>query len=151
MEAEDLEHYFPQLIEPPKRKTMENKTAKITRTVFVSDWAGPNGPVYYHEIELSNGDKGQIGSKEKMPSKLNPGSELTYTIESSSRGNKIKAVLPAGSGFRPSGGRALPEPRIQMISFAAAYTKDLVVAGKFGMDAFEKNFNTIYQIMISKI
>ena len=129
---------------------MENKTAKITRTVFVSDWAGPNGPVYYHEIELSNGDKGQIGSKEKMPSKLNPGSELTYTIEETSRGNKIKAVVTGGSQYQGKG-RTMPEPRIQMISFAAAYTKDLVVAGKFGMDAFEKNFNVIYQIMISKI
>ena len=129
---------------------MENKTAKITRTVFVSDWAGPNGPVYYHEIELSNGDKGQIGSKEKMPSKLNPGSELTYTIEETSRGNKIKAVVagtPSG-GFK---GRTMPEPRIQMISFAAAYTKDLIVGGKVQMNDFEKEFNRIYNVMISKI
>ncbi len=127
------------------------KTAKITRTTFVSEWMSPQGSqVYYHSIELDNGDSGQIGSKEKMPAKLNPGSELTYTIETTTRGNKIKAVVagaPAG-GFK---GRSMPEPRIQMISFAAAYTKDLVVAGKFGMDAFEKNFNTIYQIMISKI
>ena len=150
MEAEDLEHYFPQLIEPPKRKTMENKTAKITRTVFVSDWAGPNGPVYYHEIELSNGDKGQIGSKEKMPSKLNPGSELTYTIEETSRGNKIKAVVTGGSQFQGKG-RVMPEPRIQMISFAAAYTKDLIVGGKVQMNDFEKEFNRIYNVMISKI
>ena len=129
----------------------QQKTAKITRTTFVSEWMSPQGSqVYYHSIELDNGDSGQIGSKEKMPSKLNPGSELTYTIEETARGNKIKAVMPAGAagGFR---GRTMPEPRIQMISFAAAYTKDLVVAGKFGMDAFEKNFNTIYQIMISKI
>ena len=130
---------------------MENKTAKITRTTFMSEWLSPQGSqVYYHEIELSNGDKGQIGSKEKMPARLNPGSELTYTIETTTRGNKIKAVVagaPAG-GFK---GRAMPEPRVQMISFAAAYTKDLIVGGKVGMQDFEKEFNRIYNVMISKI
>lgn len=126
------------------------KKGKITRTVFVSEWSNPQGgQVYYHQIELDNGDSGQIGSKEKMPVKLNPGSELTYTIESTSRGNKIKAVVPPNP-FK-GGGRQAPEPRVQMISFAAAYTKDLVVAGKFSMNEFEKEFNRIYNIMISKL
>jgi hypothetical protein len=129
---------------------METKTSKITRTTFVNEWSGGMSVVYYHEIELANGDKGQIGSKEKMPAKLNPGSELTYTIESTSRGNKIKAVVPAGNQFQGKG-RAMPEPRIQMISFAAAYTKDLIVGDKVGMQDFEKEFNKIYNVMISKI
>jgi hypothetical protein len=129
---------------------MENKTAKITRTVFVSDWAGPNGPVYYHEIELSNGDKGQIGSKEKMPSKLNPGSELTYTIEETSRGNKIKAVVTGGNQFQGKG-RTMPEPRIQMISFAMSYTKDLIVGGKIDVKELQRMFTIIYNEMISKL
>ena len=149
----DEEEYFnPKVYNPPTtdKRNME-KTAKITRTVFISDWRSPQGnQVYYHQIELDNGDSGQIGSKEKMPAKLNPGSELTYTIEETSRGNKIKAVV-ASAGSWPKGGRPAPEPRIQMISFAAAYTKDLVVAKVFDMKDFEKNFNTIYQIMISKI
>lgn len=128
---------------------MERK-GKITRTVFVSEWTNPQGgQVYYHTIELDNGDSGQIGSKEKMPSKLNPGSELTYTIENTSRGNKIKAIVPPNN-FK-GGGRPSVEPRVQMISFAAAYTKDLVVAGKFSMNDFEKEFNRIYNIMTSKL
>lgn len=128
---------------------MERK-GKIIRTVFVSEWTNPQGgQVYYHTIELDNGDSGQIGSKEKMPSKLNPGSELTYTIESTSRGNKIKAIVPPNN-FK-GGGRPSVEPRVQMISFAAAYTKDLVVAGKFSMNDFEKEFNRIYNIMTSKL
>lgn len=84
-----------------------------------------------------------------MPSKLNPGSELTYTIENTSRGNKIKAIVPPNN-FK-GGGRPSVEPRVQMISFAAAYTKDLVVAGKFSMNDFEKEFNRIYNIMTSKL
>jgi len=129
---------------------MENKIAKITRTVFVSDWAGPNGPVYYHEIELSNGDKGQIGSKEKMPAKLNPGSELTYTIEETSRGNKIKAVVagaPAG-GFK---GRPQVDPKQQIATFSMSYCKDLIVAGKVDIKDLENVFNRINNAIMSKI
>ena len=129
---------------------METKTSKILKSSFISEWAGQNGVVYYHEIELANGDRGQIGTKEKNPAKLNSGTELTYTLESTPRGNKIKAVVAAGNQFQGKG-RAMPEPRIQMISFAAAYTKDLIVAKTFGMDQFEKEFNRIYNVMISKI
>lgn len=130
---------------------MENKTAKITRTTFISEWANPQGgQVYYHEIELSNGDKGQIGSKEKTPEKLNPGNELTYTIEATTRGNKIKAVT---AGFTPGGFNKKPpiDPKVQMIGFAMAYTKDLVVAGKVPLESMSKYFDLIYTAMVSKI
>lgn len=127
------------------------KTAKITRTTYKNTWNNPKGgQVFYHDIELDNGDKGSIGSKEQMPAKLNPGSELTYTIEA----GKIKAVVPqnaGGGGFRPGGGKAAPEPRIQMISFAMAYTKDLVVAGKVDLKGLAVQFDIIYNEMISKI
>lgn len=98
------------------------KTAKITRTVFKSEWANPKGgQVYYHEIELDNGDKGQIGTKEKEPAKLNPGQMLTYTIEATDRGNKIKVVNPmnGGGGFKKAAG--------SNASFAMAYAKDVVI------------------------
>jgi hypothetical protein len=126
------------------------KTGKITRTVFVSEWTNPQGgQVYYHTIELDNGDSGQIGSKEKMPVKLNPGSELTYTIEATSRGNKIKAVTQnQGSPFK---GRQSVDPKTQMISFAMAYTKDLVVAGKVPLETMSSYFDKIYTVMISKL
>lgn len=125
------------------------KTAKITRTTFKNVWNNPKGgQVFYHDIELDNGDAGSIGSKEQMPAKLNPGSELTYTIE----GNKIKAVMPmqqqAGGGFHK---KPQIEPRIQMISFAMAYTKDLVVAGKVDLKGMAVQFDIIYNEMISKI
>ena len=109
------------------------KKSKIVRTVFVSEWNNPKGgQIYYHKIELDNGDVGQIGSKEKMPSKLNPGQELNYTIETTDKGNKIKAVMPAGfgPGFKPGGGRPAVDPRAQFIGFSASYAKDLVIAGK---------------------
>lgn len=75
---------------------MEEKKSKIKSYRFVSEWQGEKGIVYYHEIELENGDKGQIGTKEKNPDKLAVGQELSYTIEATSRGNKIKAVGTGG-------------------------------------------------------
>ncbi len=97
------------------------KTSKITRTVFKNEWTNPKGgSVFYHDIELENGDKGSIGSKEKEPSKLNPGQDLTYTID----GNKIKAFVPvAQNGF--TGGKKIPANNA---SFALAYAKDVLVA-----------------------
>lgn len=126
------------------------KKGKITRTVFVSEWSNPNGgQVFYHEIELDNGDKGQIGSKEKMPAKLNPGQELTYTIEETGRGNKIKAVVNQQGG----GGRKFvqEDPKVKMISYVGSYCKDLVVAGKIGLQDFEKEFNKMYNLFCSKL
>lgn len=97
------------------------KTAKITRTVFKNEWNNPKGgQIFYHDIELDNGDKGQIGSKDKEPEKLNPGKEITYTIDTSdARGNKIKLVQ-VHNGFKGGmkGGNG---------SFALAYAKDVVI------------------------
>ncbi len=99
------------------------KTSKITRTVFKNEWNNPKGgSVFYHDIELENGDKGSIGSKEKEPAKLNPGSELTYTLEA----GKIKAVNPNQNGF--SGGGGMKKVPANNASFAMAYAKDVLIA-----------------------
>lgn len=151
MEASDYDYYLDDRILPKRiqtNKTMEKK-GKITRTVFISEWSNPNGgQVYYHEIELDNGDRGQIGSKEKMPSKLNPGQELTYTIEETTRGNKIKAVVAQAGGGRRF---AQEDPKVKMISYVGSYCKDLVVAGKIGLGDFEKEFNKMYNLFCSKL
>ena len=122
------------------------KKARIVRTIFVSDWTSPQGgQVYYHEIELDNGDKGQIGSKEKMPAKLNPGQELTYTIEETSRGNKIKAVTGA---TQFGGKKQFQDPRAQFIGFVHAYAKDLVVAGKIDIKDINGAAESMFKNMI---
>lgn len=125
---------------------MENKTSKIKSCKFLKEWQGDKGMVYYHEIVLENGDSGQIGTKERIPDKLNVGQELTYTIESSSYGNKIKAVTGQGGGFK---GKPQRDPKEQMISFATAYTKDLVVAGKLDIKDLETGVKRMYNIMKS--
>lgn len=129
---------------------MSEKTSKITRTVFKNEWKNPKGgQIFYHEIELENGDKGQIGAKDKEPAKLNPGQMLTYTID----GNKIKAVV-AQNNFQPGGGfkKTFTDPRVQFIGFSHAYAKDLAVSGKIELkdigsysDIFFNNMIKLYK------
>lgn len=126
------------------------KTAKITRTTFKQKWTpstGTGSPVFYHDIELDNGDKGSIGAKEEMPAKLNPGQSLTYTID----GNKIKAVQSAGNFPKGGGGKFQQDPKIQFIGFSMSYVKDMIVAGKMPIADLEKEFNRMYNLMISKL
>lgn len=103
------------------------QTNIIKSCTFKSEWAGPNGVIYYHNITFDNGDTGTIGTKEKMPDKLSPGSELTYTIEVNERGNKIKAVAPKP---KFGGGRPGEPIELKMATFALSYSKDLVIGGK---------------------
>lgn len=124
------------------------KKAKITRTTFKNEWTGNGNTVYYHDIELDNGDKGSIGSKEKMPSKLNPGNELTYTIDA----GKIKAAQPAnGGGGFAGGGKKGPDPKVQIVGFAMSYTKDLIVADKVKIDQLPAIFKKIHGLMSAEL
>lgn len=104
-------------------------------------------------LEFKNGDKGYYTSKDENQTKFIVGQESEYNIEEkvgSSGKPYFKISLPQIN--KPSfGGKPSIDPRVQMISFAAAYTKDLVVAGKFSMNEFEKEFNRIYNIMTSKL
>lgn len=80
-----------------------SKQAKITASQFQKEWVNPktNQTIYYHSIELDNGDKGQIGSNKQSPDFLSVGSTLEYDID----GDKIKRVQPAksfgGGGYKP--------------------------------------------------
>lgn len=94
------------------------KKATVTRVVFKNEWAGNGSVTFYHDLELDNGDKGSIGCREKDPTWLNPGQELSYTID----GNKIKKVQE-NKGF--SGGSKTPA---SPASFALSYAKDVVIA-----------------------
>lgn len=103
-------------------------------------------------IEFDDGTKGFYTSKSPDQIKFTVGNVADFEIEAKqgSKGPYNKITIPQ-TGFKPGAGKPTIEPRIQMISFAAAYTKDLVVAGKFGMEKYEQEFNRIYDVMISKL
>jgi hypothetical protein len=126
------------------------KVKKITKMDKVDSYGNTS-----FIIEFENGDKGFYTSKNADQKNFVVNSEAEYVIEEKEgkEGKKYyKITLPKvdGQPFQ-RGGKPQVEPRIQMISFAAAYTKDLIVAGKVELANFKKEFETIYNVMISKI
>lgn len=106
-------------------------------------------------IDLENGDSGFFRSKDENQTKFAVGQETEYNIEEQTgqTGKKYyKITIPQSE--KPSfggGGRPQQDPRVQMISFAMAYTKDLVVAGKVELKDLGTQFDILYNEMIGKL
>lgn len=135
---------------------METKKSKVTK---ITKWDKKEG---YKEtsytIEFANNDSGYYSSIDDDQKRFVVNQEAEYCIESKEgkngkKYNKITSNADPKQAWagKSGGGRPQVEPRIQMISFAAAYTKDLIVAGKIGIQQFETEFNRIYNVMTARI
>jgi len=132
---------------------MDAKKAKVTKITKMDKLDSYNNTSFV--IEFENGDKGFYTSKNPDQKKFIIGNVADYTIEQKqgSKGSYFKITVPQdaptfkGGGF----GKAPVDPKVSMISYAGSYTKDLVVAGKVQMADFEKEFNKIYSLFISKL
>jgi len=111
---------------------MKEKTATILKCTFTKEWKNPKGAiVYYHLLQLDNGDVGNIGTMEKNPSKIKEGTKITYEIKD----DKIKLVVDSGYKATKSkgGGGAYRKREMsdeEFLGYAWSYAKDLIVAGK---------------------
>lgn len=121
------------------------KTSKILKSEFKNEWTNPqtNTKVYYHDLELENGDKGSIGTKEMNPQKISVGQELTYTLEN----GKIKA---AQQPFNKGGGFKSKPFEHECAAYSASYAKDLVVAGKVETKDLLTIADKIYNWLLTK-
>lgn len=129
------------------------KTIKVIKTVNGDGSAKKDAyGNFSFIIELDNGDKGYYNSKSEDQKKFVVGQETEYVIEerTGSTGSKyFKITTPQGNhGF---GGKPQIDPKVQMISFAMSYTKDLIVGQQVLMQNLEKEFDRIYKAMISKL
>lgn len=107
-------------------------------------------------IEFDNGDKGFYTSKNEEQKKFVATQEAEYLIEEKTGKNNnkyFKVTVPQSeNNFKGGGGGRVPvDPKVQMISFAMAYTKDLVVAGKVPLGELPVQFEIIYNEMIAKL
>lgn len=129
---------------------MKTKVTKVTKMDKLDSYGNSS-----FVVEFADGVKGFYTSKDASQTKFVVGQEAEYLIEEKEgkNGKKYNKIsLPQFQGKPPfGGGKPMPEPRVQMISFAAAYTKDLVVAGKVPLSDFGVTFEMIYGEMISKI
>jgi len=95
------------------------KTSKIKRIESVKEWGEGERKILYHNLEMENGDKINIGKKK--PQEV--GYELTYEIIGEDQEyNKAKSVQKQEGGFK-GGNNA---------SFALSYAKDIVCANYNG-------------------
>jgi hypothetical protein len=124
------------------------KTTKITQMAQKDSYGNTS-----FIIEMDNGDKGFYTSKNENQTKFVVGQETEYSIEAKEgkKGTYYKITLPQTEQVGGFKGKPVIEPRVQMISFAMAYAKDLVVAGKVDMKALPETFDIIYSEMISKL
>lgn len=133
---------------------METKKAKCTK-LTKSDTKDNYGNTSF-SIEFDNGDRGWYKSKKEDQTNFVAGQEQTYCIEEKVSGTGTKyyrITLPqTEQSFKPGGGgRPQQDPKVQFISFAASYAKDLIVGGKVQLIDFESQMNRIYNAMIAKL
>lgn len=141
-----------------------NKTAQIKSCQFSGDWKAPNGDIiYYHTLELNNGDVGNVGTAEKYAQKIAVGQTIAYTINN----NKIKLTQedqPSSSGgssgsvMKPNQNfssqrktRSYAKKPEDFLGYCCGYAKDLVVAGKAtkkDLDLYKRAAEEIYSHVI---
>jgi hypothetical protein len=132
---------------------MEKKArvTKVTKFDKVDNYGNTS-----FSIEFDNGDKGFYSTKTPDRIPFIAGNVSDYVIEQIEKKdktgfyNKIKVPgepAQAGGGFQ----RKSVDPKVQLAGYAASYTKDLIVAGKVGVQEFEKYFEIIFTTMSKKI
>lgn len=103
-------------------------------------------------IEFENSDKGFYTSKNEDQKNFIVGQEATYMIEEKEgkEGKRyFKIKIPQAQKHWGGGGRVQIDPKIQMISFAHSYAKDLVAAGKVDVKDLSKCSKEIFNSMVS--
>jgi hypothetical protein len=124
------------------------KVTKITRMDKLDNYGNTS-----FVIEFDNGMKGFYTSKNPNQTKFVVGNVADFNIEEKqgSKGVYYKISVPQTDVKSFGGGKAPIDPKVQMISFAMSYCKDCIVAGKVPLSDLEKEFNRIYNVMISKL
>jgi len=125
---------------------MQSKVKKIHST---SEWKWQNWTMFSFEIEMENGDKWKINSTK--PDGINEWMEFEYDISDGKYGKVIKKIQKAWSFSQKWWSYQARNPKIDFISFAMSYAKDLVVWWKIEVDWLEISADIIYQRMIWKI
>ena len=61
---------------------MAEKKATVLKCTFTKEWTNPKGAiVYYHLLQLDNGDVGSVGTMEKNSVKIKEGTESFEVVD----------------------------------------------------------------------
>lgn len=116
----------------------------------ISNIALPDKPTYEYNgetfhariVTLENGESGQVSSK--APDRWKVGDEVEYSVKDGQYGKKMSLKKPDAQPhkYRGGGNESSKYP-----SFAVAYAKDLVVAGKVELKDLEPTAKRILDIL----
>jgi hypothetical protein len=108
------------------------KQSLITNCRFTSVWQNPKGGVvYYHELTMQNGDVGSVGTVDKLPKKIEIGTEISYEIGDD---KKIKLIQSTYTPPKPTYNNNQPKMNSyakkpdDFIGYVLGYAKDIVCA-----------------------
>ena len=130
---------------------MELKTSQIKSSVFKNEYNGANGTIYYHDLELSNGDKGSVGKKVKNHESIAVGKDFTYELTD----GKFKHITqPQGQNTYTNSGNKksfYQKPiEVELASYSMSYAKDLVIAKVIQLDQMSAYAEKMYEWQMSK-
>ena len=123
------------------------ETSKVKSITGTKKRAGTNGDVFYHSLEMENGDKVNVGKKTDNFFKV--GDEIKYEVVSTDeRGvKKIKEIKDSPFGAKPSFQKNYIKDSVSM---ALSYSKDLVCAGKVEIKDIETVAEKLHLWMSAK-
>lgn len=124
------------------------KKAKVTR-ITKRDRKDSYGNTYF-QIEFDNGESGLYTSKNEEQNKFIVGNVADYILEvkQGPKGDYNKITVPQSANFFKGGGKPPVDPRVQFIGYSAAYSKDLVVAGKISFENMNREAESIFKNML---
>lgn len=121
-------------------------TSKVKAITWTKEWQWQNGVVHYISMEMENGDKVNIWKKNKDAFKV--WDEINYEVisEDEYHVKKIKEIKEELK--KPFNQRNY---RMDAVSFAMSYSKDLVVWWKVDIKDLEATATRIYDWMLKSI
>ena len=122
-------------------------TSKVKLITGTKVWKWPNWDVFYHSMEMENGDKVNVGKKTDNFFKV--GDEINYDVVSTDE-YWVKKIKEIKEEFK-KGWYTPVNPRITAVSMAMSYAKDLVVAGKVELKDLEVEATKIFDWMNKQI
>lgn len=127
---------------------MDTKKAKVTKLTKLDKQDSFGNTTFI--VEFDDGTKGFYTSKNPDQTKFIVGNVADYILEvkQGSKGPYNKITVPQSAVFLKGGGRPPVDPRVQFIGYSAAYSKDLVVAGKVSLDNMNAFSESIFKNML---
>jgi len=121
--------------------------SKVKSITGTNVWKSTNWDVFYHSMEMENGDKVSIGKKTDNYFKV--WDEIKYEVKETDQYG-VKKIKEIREEFK-KGWYTPVNPRIQAVSMAMAYSKDLVVAGKVDVKDIKSSATSIFNWMLETI